>query len=262
MTQLVFDAADADRGADEGSDQGRLQLARGCRGRRLGGREARDRRRDASRRLSRGRLAREQVHRGALPRQLGRRRRRLRQHRRPPSRAGSRRQDDPERSGGGGSSVPVDHVRGPLGRAPGGVLQRADRSQHEGPVAPPDRVVAGLARSRLRGAGGRRLRHGRDRPVLQRRRQGLEGARAAAPQPRHDAARARDDPRPARVRGRPRDLAAGGAAAARPATLVGPDHLRLGSDVRPTPGAVPRHRRAPDPARHSRSRCCSGSCSA
>ena len=49
-----------------------------------------------------------------------------------------------------------------------------------------------------------------------------------------------DDPRPARVRGRPRDLAAGGAAAHRPPTVVGPDHLRLGSDVRRTPAAVPR----------------------
>ena len=44
-----------------------------------------------------------------------------------------------------------------------------------------------------------------------------------------------DDSRPARVRRRPRDLAAGGATAARPAPLVGTDHLRLGSDVRPTP---------------------------
>ena len=53
---------------------------------------------------------------------------------------------------------------------------------------------------------------------------------------------------PARVRGRARDLAAGGAAAARPEAFLGPDHLRLGSDVRPTPATLPRHRRAPDPA--------------
>ena len=76
-----------ERGADEGSEQGRLQLARGCRGRSLGRREARGRRRDASGRLSRGGLAREQVHGGALPRQLGGRRRRLRRHRRPAPRA-------------------------------------------------------------------------------------------------------------------------------------------------------------------------------
>ena len=87
MTQLVFDAADATEALTKDPSQGRLQLARGCRGRRLGRREARARRRDASRRLSGGRLAREQVHRGALPRQLGRRGRRLRRHRRPASRA-------------------------------------------------------------------------------------------------------------------------------------------------------------------------------
>ena len=90
MTQLVFDAADAARGADEGAGRGRLQLARGRRARRLGRREARDRRRHAPGRLPGGRLAREQVHRGALPRQLRRRGRRLRRHRRPASRAHAR----------------------------------------------------------------------------------------------------------------------------------------------------------------------------
>ncbi len=86
MTQLVFDASDAAEALKKDPSRGRLQLARGRRGRRLGRREARARRRDPSRRLSRGRLAREQVHLGALPRQLGRRGRRLRQHRRPASR--------------------------------------------------------------------------------------------------------------------------------------------------------------------------------
>ena len=101
--------------------------------------------------------------------------------------------------------------------------------EHERPVAPPDRVVAGLARPRLRGAGGGRVRHGCDRPVLQRGRQGLEGARPPPAEPGPDPARARDDPRAAGLRGRSRDLAAGGAAAARPPPFVGPDHLRLGS---------------------------------
>ena len=156
----------------------------------------------------------------------------------------------------------MDRLRGPLGRAAGGVLQRADRPQHEGPVAPPDRVVAGLARPRLRGAGGRRLRHGGDRPVLQRGRQGLEGARPAASQPGADGPRARVRFSALhRVRGRSRDLAAGGAAAARASALVGPDHLGLGRDVRPSPEAVSRDRSGVDPAR-VRSPCCSGSCSA
>ena len=70
------------------------------------------------------------------------------------------------------------------------------------------------------------------------------------------------DPRPDRVRRRARDLAARGAAPARAPPLVGPDHLGVGRDVRPPPAALPRHRRAADPARRSRSRCCSGSCSA
>ena len=233
MTQLVFDAADAERGADEGAGRGRLQLPRGRRARRLGRREARDRRRHPSRRLPGRRLAREQVHGGALPRQLRRRRRRLRQHRRPAPRAAARREDDPERSGGGEERLPLDRVRGPLGRAPEGVLQRADRPEHEGSVDASDRVVAGLARPGLRGSRGRRLRDGRDRPVLRRRREGLEGARPPAAQPDDDAARDRRDPRAARLRRRSRDLAPGCAAPDRPAPLVGADHLGLGPDVRP-----------------------------
>ena len=90
MTQLVFDAADRARGADEGSGRGRLQLARGRRARRLGRREARDRRRHAPGRLSGRGLAREQVHGGALPRELRRGRRRLRPHARAASRADAR----------------------------------------------------------------------------------------------------------------------------------------------------------------------------
>ena len=44
------------------------------------------------------------------------------------------------------SGLPVDRLRGPLGRAAAGVLQRADRAEPEEAVDAPDRVVAGLAR--------------------------------------------------------------------------------------------------------------------
>ena len=60
------------RGARRRARLRRLQLARGRRGSRVGRGEARGRRRDAPGRLSRRRLAREQVHGGALHRQLGR----------------------------------------------------------------------------------------------------------------------------------------------------------------------------------------------
>ena len=41
--------------------------------------------------------------------------------------------------------LPVDHLRGTVGRAPEGVLQRADRPQHEDAVDDADRMVRGLA---------------------------------------------------------------------------------------------------------------------
>ena len=96
----------------------------------------------------------------------------------------SGREDDSERSRPRPTTAyPVDRLRGPLGRAAAGLLQRADRPEHEGSVDASDRVVAGLARPGVRGAGGRRLRHRRDRSVLQRCRQGLEGSRPSPPQP-------------------------------------------------------------------------------
>ena len=68
MIQLVFDAADAARGADRGSRPVGYSSHEGAERACLGRREARARRRDAPGRLSRRRLAREQVQRGALPR--------------------------------------------------------------------------------------------------------------------------------------------------------------------------------------------------
>ena len=52
------------------------------------------------------------------------------------------RADDPERPGRGEGGIPVDRLRGPLGRAADGVLQRPDRPEHEGAVDAADRVVA------------------------------------------------------------------------------------------------------------------------
>ncbi len=80
-----------------GARHGRLQLPRGRRARRLGRGQARAGRQHASRRLPGFRLARQQVHRGAVHRQLGGGRCGLRRHARPASRAPPGRQDDPER---------------------------------------------------------------------------------------------------------------------------------------------------------------------
>ena len=54
--------------------------------------------------------------------------------------------DDPERPGGRARGVPVDRLRGTLGRAAAGVLQRPDRPEPEDAVDRADRVVGGLAR--------------------------------------------------------------------------------------------------------------------
>ena len=59
---------------------------------------------------------------------------------------------DPERCRGRARGVPVDHVRGALGRAPGRVLQRPDGAQPEAAMDRADRLVGALARPQLRGA--------------------------------------------------------------------------------------------------------------
>ncbi len=116
------------RGARRGARVGRVQLARGRRERELGRRQARDRRRHASRRLPRRRLARQQVHGSPLPGKLRRAGRRVRRHPGPSHRAPSSGDDDPERPLSGALGVSVDRVRGSLGRAAGGVFQRPDRA--------------------------------------------------------------------------------------------------------------------------------------
>ena len=92
--------------------------------------------------------------------------RRLRRHARAAPRDHAGRPDDPERRRGRRGGVPVDHVRGTVGRAAEGLLQRADRPQHEDAVADADRVVGGLARSQLRRADRGRARDGRHRLLL------------------------------------------------------------------------------------------------
>ena len=160
MIQLVFDAGDAREALAQEPVYGRLQLARRRRAGRLGRRQARARRRDASGRLSGRRLAREQVHRRPLPRQLGRGRRRLRRHPRPAPRASPGREDDPERRRCGARGVPVDRVRGALGRAPAGLLQRphwAEPEDRSGPSRSTGRRAGatGATPSRRRGCSAR-----------------------------------------------------------------------------------------------------------
>ena len=132
------------------------------------------RRRQPSRRLSGRRLAREQVHGGAVPRQLGQGRRRLRRHAQSARRDSPDREDHPERRSSRAARVPVDRLPGTLGGAPAGVLQRADRPQSEDAMDEADHLVGELAFEELRRAHGRRVRDARDRLLLRRRRDRLE----------------------------------------------------------------------------------------
>ena len=131
---------DAARGADGGARVGRLQPARGRRAGRLGRREARARRRTPAGRLPGRRLARELLRRGALRRQLRPSRASAATTRAGRTSSSTRRSHDPERPGSGASRVPVDRVRGPLGRAPGRLLQRPHRPEPEAPVDRADRA--------------------------------------------------------------------------------------------------------------------------
>ena len=101
----------------------------------------------------------------------------------------------------------------------------------------------------LCGADGRHRRHGCDRLLLLRGREGLEGADRAAPEPGHHAARSRWSPRARRVRRDPDEVAPRRAATRRPPAELGPDPLRLGPHVPEARTARPRDRTDPDPAR-------------
>ena len=230
------------RGAVAGAGLDRVQPARGRRGRELGRREARARRRAAPRRLSRRRIARQFLRRGALRRQLRSAGRRLRRHEGTARRAPAGGEDDPERVRCGEGGVPVDRLRGSLGRAPGGVLQRADGAQRQAPVDGADRLVRGVARPCLRRSDRRRARDGRDRLLLRRGLRRLRGADQAPPRSASRPDRARRPPRAPDLRGREGHLDAGRAAARRATPSVGPDPVLREPDVRRSAAAVPRDR--------------------
>ena len=143
----------------------------------------------------------------------------------------------------------MDRLRRALGRAAEGLLQRADRPEPEDAVDAADHVVRGLARSELRDPDRRSVRHRVDGLLLLRGREGLAGAHATPHQPAPAPRRRRHVARPRDLRGRTGDLDARRAAADRPPTVVGPDHLRLGEDVRQATRPVPRAGRAPHPDR-------------
>ena len=125
----------------------------------------------------------------------------------------------------------MDWLRGTLGRAPAGLLQRADGAEPEGELDRADHCGGRLATAQLRGPHRRAVRHARNRLLLLRGGGGFAWPGQPAPQSHDDAGR----PGWARGSGRvPRDadaLAALGATSDRAAALVGADPLRRGSDV-------------------------------
>ena len=240
-------------GARRGARRGRLQPARGRRALRLGRRrQARARRRHPSGRPPRGRVARELLRRGALPGPLGRAGGRLRRHHRADVRDPAGGADDPERAGRGTRVVPLDHLRGPLGRAPEGVLQRPDGAQPQGSVDGADPLDRGLARPRLRDPGGRRARDRRDRSVLRRRgdrvRRPAPGGGQPAPGRARPAARRGAD----HVGDRPCHLASDGAPPRRAPPQRRADAGRGRPLVRLAPAALHRDRRGLAPDRRDR----------
>ena len=170
-------------GAETDARRDRLQPARGRREGGVGRRQARARRRHASRRASGLRLARELLRRGALSGELGRAGRRLRRHARAHHRRTPGRANDPERPGPGAAGVPVDRVPGPLGRAAPQLLQRTDGAQSEDPVDGADRVVGRLAHPQLHRPRRECVRARCHRFLLQRSRRGFESAGAAGRPP-------------------------------------------------------------------------------
>ena len=171
--------------------------------------------------------------------------RRLRRHARADVRRPAGRADDPERSGRGRTRVSLDRVRGPMGRAPAGVLQRPDRAEPEDAVDRADRAGREDWRdAELRRAGRRRVRTGGDRLLLRRRRDGLAGARAARAPIRSSRPRARRARAAARRPALAHDLAAVGSAALGAPASVGPDPRRLRCGCTASDLALRRHRRS------------------
>ena len=159
---------------------------------------------------------------------------RVRRHPGTASRRYAGRPNDPERSRGRRRRVPVDHVRGTLGRAAEGVLQRADRPQHEDAVADADRMVARTGAIAATPSDRGSVRHERHRLLLLRRRAG-SGASLAAPEPARGVLSSSEPPRPARLRRDQGDLDAGAPLCRSAPARVGPDPLRVRRDVREAP---------------------------
>ncbi len=108
-------------------------------------------------------------------------------------------------------------------------------------------MVGGLAGPGVRGADERGLRDRRDRLLLRGRREGVERARRAAPQPDRRARRAGRPPRVDPLRDPQGDVAPGRAAPDRAPPDVGSDPLGLRRDVRQTHPPLHRDRRVADP---------------
>ena len=89
----------------------------------------------------------------------------------------------PSDSGGRRGRISVDRVRGTVGRAAEGLLQRPDRPEPEDAMDEADHVVRGLARPELRGADRRRVRHRDDRLLLLGGRERLASARRTSSEP-------------------------------------------------------------------------------
>ena len=211
----------------------------------VGGRQARGRRRDATRRLPGRRLAREQVLGCALARELRRGRCRLRRHARPAPRALAARGDDPERRAAAEAAYPWIAFEGRWGE-----LQKAFFNGPTGPnlktqwTKPITWSEGWSDRSYAVPTGGAFGTSTTDffcSAVAH----GLEGARRSSCGTRCRPHLPRDDPRTRDLRRRPGDLDAGRTDSDRPAPIVGPDHLRLGAHVRQAPATLPRPRRAP-----------------
>ena len=144
----------------------------------------------------------------------------------------------------GADGLPLDRLRGPLGRAPAGVLQRTDRAEPQETVDGADPLVGRLARRQLHRPCRKRVRNRGDRLLLRRRRRGLERTGAARrptargwPRARR-AARCSSSSLISRTTWRPSRPAP-----PRTAPGVGPDPCRLRAHVPPTGTALRRHRR-------------------
>ena len=153
VAQLVFDAATPAQALQRSPVEVGYSQHEGAEGSSWDDDEARARRRDASGGAPGRRLARELLRRGALPGRVRLAGRGLRRHPGPDDRPASAGRDDPEQRRPGRRGVPLDRLRGALGRAAPGVLQRARGAEPEDLLDAADHLVRGLAERRLHGAG-------------------------------------------------------------------------------------------------------------